>query len=169
MCERVKKRKRSKLGERTRWESPRVFAIICSPDKRGLHVCSRRRSKIVASRRRPTILPDDACVYQIQTRDLFVRIIPIQSGLSANRAQAGREESDMAAPDWKPNKSYKLGDRVTIRYQGQAFLLLCMKPGTSGSTTPTIVRGGSKAPGREYETAVVRVGDGTCVWKWKVA
>jgi hypothetical protein len=75
----------------------------------------------------------------------------------------------MAVAEWKPNKSYKLGDRVTIRYKGRTFILLCMEPGRSGSTAPTILRGGSKAPGHEYETAVVRVGDGTCVWKWKVA
>jgi hypothetical protein len=80
-----------------------------------------------------------------------------------------RERTNMAALEWKPNKSYKLGDRATIRYKGQAFLLLCMEPGWSGSTPPTILRGGSKAPGHEYDTAVVRVRDGTCVWKWKIA
>jgi len=47
----------------------------------------------------------------------------------------------MATPEWKPNKSYKLGDRVTIRYKGQAFLLLCMEPGWSGLRPPTILRG----------------------------
>jgi hypothetical protein len=45
----------------------------------------------------------------------------------------------MAAPEWKPNKSYKLGDRVTIRHKGRTFILLCMEPGRSGSTTPTIL------------------------------
>ena len=84
------------------------------------------------------------------------------------RAVKGKRGNNMATPEWKPNKSYKLGDRVTIRYKGQAFLLLCMEPGWSGLRSPTILRGGSKAPGREYETAVVRVHDGTCVWKWKI-
>ena len=84
------------------------------------------------------------------------------------RAVKGKRGNNMATPEWKPNKSYKLGDRVTIRYKGQAFLLLCMEPGWSGLRPPTILRGGSKAPGHEYETAVVRVHDGTCVWKWKI-
>jgi hypothetical protein len=80
----------------------------------------------------------------------------------------GKRGNNMATPEWKPNKSYKLGDRVTIRYKGQASLLLCIEPGWSGLRPPAILRGGSKAPGHEYETAVVRVHDGTCVWKWKI-
>ena len=80
----------------------------------------------------------------------------------------GRAGKQYGYAEWKPNKSYKLGDRVTIRYKGQAFLLLCMEPGWSGLRPPAILRGGSKAPGHEYETAVVRVHDGTCVWKWKI-
>lgn len=75
----------------------------------------------------------------------------------------------MAVPEWKADKTYKLGDRVTIRIGRHAFLLVCMEPGESGSEPPAIIRGGTKAPGREYETAVVRVRDGSCVWKWRPA
>jgi len=74
----------------------------------------------------------------------------------------------MAAPEWKPNRNYKLGDRVTVRHKKEVVLLLCMEPGTSGSTTPAIPHG-SKAPGHEYDTAVAKVRDGTCVWKRKIA
>ena len=75
----------------------------------------------------------------------------------------------MAVSEWKHDKTYRLGDQVTIRIGRLTLLLVCMESGRSGPTPPTIVRGGSKAPGREYETAVVRVRDGSCVWKWRLA
>src|SRR5215467_9869242 len=84
------------------------------------------------------------------------------------RAVKGKRGNNMATPERKPNKSYKLRDRVSFRYKGEAFLLLCMEPGWSGLRPPSILRSGGKAPRHEYQTAVVGVPDGTCVCKWKI-
>jgi hypothetical protein len=59
----------------------------------------------------------------------------------------GKRGNNMATPEWKPNKSYKLGDRVTIRYEGQASLLLCMEPGWSGLRPPAILRAAARRQG----------------------